>query len=87
MGQFKPWLNVAKREMKKLKEGFGRKLSKSGAPKSLWNDCLKLESFIRSNTAHRIYTLSEEVPETAMPREMFNISHFCEFEWFEWVIF
>ena len=63
------------------------KLIKSCTPRRLWSDCLELESYIRSNTAHINYKLDGEVPETIMSGEMSNISQFCEFEWFEWVMF
>ena len=66
---------------------FNTKLIKSVAPKRLWDDCLKLESCIRSNIAHSIYKLNGKVPETSMSREACNISQFCDLEWFEWVIF
>ena len=84
---FTPWLNAAKREIKELKKGSGRKLIKSGAPKRLWDDCLELESYIRSNTVHGIYKLDGEVPETIMSGMILDISQFCEFEWFKWVMF
>ena len=72
---------------KGTKKGSSWKLIKSGTPKRLWDDCLKLESYIRSNTAHGIYKLDGEVPETIMSRDTSKISQFCEFEWFEWVMF
>ena len=84
---FTPWLNAAEREIKGLKKGSGRKLIKSGAPKRLWDDCLELESYIRSNIAHGTYKLDGEVPETIMSGKTSNISQFCEFEWFERVMF
>ena len=40
-----------------------------------------------SNTAHEIYKLDEEVPETVMSGEMSDISHFCKLELFKWVMF
>ena len=55
--------------------------------KELWDDCLVLELYIRSNTAHDIYMLSGEVPETIMSGETSDISQFCEFEWYERVKF
>ena len=82
-----PWSHAAKRQIKELKKISGRKLIKSRAPKRLWDDCLKLESYIRSNTVHVIYKLDGELLETIMSGEMSNIRHFCEFERFEWVIF
>ena len=66
MEPFTPWSHAAKRELYKLKKGSGRKLIKSGAPKRLWDDDLELDSYIRSNTAHCIYKLNGEVPETIM---------------------
>ena len=76
-------MNGAEREIKELKKGFGRKLIKFGAPKRLWDDCLELESYKRSNTAHDIYKLDGKVPETIMSDKALDISQFCEFEWFE----
>ena len=70
-----------------MKKGSGRKLIKSGAQKRLWDDCLELESYIMSNTAHGIYKLDGEVPETIMSGKTSNKSQFCEFEWFEWCCF
>ena len=66
-----------------VKKRFCRKLIKSGAPKRLWDDCLELESYIRSNTAHGIYKWDGEVHKLIMSREMSDIDQFCEFEWLE----
>ena len=84
---FNPWLNAAKREMKELKKGSSMKFIKNGTLRRLWGDCVKLESYIRSNTTHSIYKLDGEVPETMKSREMFNIGQLCESEWFKWVMF
>ena len=87
--QTKPFtsqVNAAKREIKEVKKGSGRKLIKSGAQKRIWDDCLELESYIKSNTMHGIYKLDGEVPETLMSGKISDISQFCEFEWFEWVM-
>ena len=65
--EFTPWSN-AERQVKGLKKGSGRKLIKSGTLKRLWKDCLELESYLRSNTAHGIYKLNGEVPKTIMSR-------------------
>ena len=70
-----------------LKKGAGRKMIKKRSPKKLWDDCLELEGYIRSNTAHDIFMLNGEVPETIMSGETSDISQFCEFEWYDWVYF
>ena len=84
MEPFTPWSNAAEREKKELEKSPVMKLIKSGDPKRLWDDCLEHESFIRSNTAHGIY---REIPETFMYSEISDISQFCEFERFKWVMF
>ena len=73
---FIPWSKAAEREIKEMKQGSGRNMIKSRAPKRLWDDCLELESYIRLNTAHGISKLDGKVPETIMPVEMSNISQF-----------
>ena len=84
---YTPLSNAAVREIKELKKGAGCKLLQSRAPKHLWDDCLELEAYIRSNTAHDINKLDREVPKTVMSGENSNISKFCELEWFKWVMF
>ena len=78
-----PWSNAAEREIKEPKKGAGHKLLKSRALRQSWYDCLELEAYIRSNTAHKIYKLDEEVPKTVMSGETSDISQFCKLEWFE----
>ena len=56
-------------------------------PKHLWDDCFKLEAYIRSNTAHEIYKLDGEVPKMLLSEETSDISQFCKQEWFKWVMF
>ena len=79
--------NKDNREIKEPKKGSGRKFIKSGTPMRLWDDCLELETYITSNTAHSIYKLDGEVPEMITSGKMSDISQFSELEWFEWVMF
>ena len=60
---YTPWSNATKREIKELKKGTSCKLLQSRASKHLWDDCLELEAYIRSNTAHNTYKLDEEIPK------------------------
>ena len=46
--KFTKWWN-AEKKINEPKGGYGRKLIKSGTKKILWDDCLDLESYIRSN--------------------------------------
>ena len=58
---------------------------KSNSPKKLWDDCLELKMEIRSCTANSIFELKHEVPRTVMKGETANITHLCEFGWYDWV--
>ena len=47
-----------------LKRGSGRKMTKIKSPKVLWDDCLELEAYIRSNMNLGILELDGMTPET-----------------------
>ena len=55
------------------------------APRQLWDHCLEREAYVRSFTAHDIYSLNGQVPETIMSGETADISPFAEFKWYEWI--
>ena len=79
-----PMVDCRQKRGERTEERFWQE---AGAPKRLWDDCLKLESYLRSNTAHSIYKLDGEVSEMIIYGKTSDISQFCEFEWFEWVMF
>ena len=60
---------------------------RSRSPKKLWDHCLEREAYIRSLTAHDIYRLNGQVPETVVSGDTADISQFALFGWFEWVMF
>jgi hypothetical protein len=60
---------------------------RAGAPKPFWADAIELEAYVHSNTAHDIFILQGEVPETVMSGETSDISQFCEFTFYDWIMF
>ena len=84
---YSPWQNTAESTNRELKKGAGRKMIKSTSPKKLWDDCLQIEMEIRSCTANNVFELKGEVPRTVMKGETANITHLCEFGWYDWVYF
>ena len=84
---FTPWANAAEREIKELKRGAGRKLVSSKCPKRFWDYCLEFESYIRSHTAHDIFKLDGRVPEALVSGETPDISEYCDFAWYQWVMY
>jgi len=81
------WSNAAEGAIRELKRGHGREMVRSGAPKVLWDHCLEREAYIRSLTAHDIYGLNGQVPQTIMTGETADISACALFKWYEWVMF
>jgi hypothetical protein len=59
----------------------------AGVLKPLWADAIELEAYVWSHTAHDIYSLQGEVPETVMSGETVDISQVCEFAFYDWVMF
>jgi hypothetical protein len=47
---------------------------RAGAPKPFWADAIELKAYVGSNTAHDIFILQGEVPETVMLGKTSNIS-------------
>ena len=84
---YSPWQNAAESAIRELKKAAGRKMVRAGAPKPFWADAIKLEAYVRSNTAHDIFILQGEVPETVMSGETSDISQFCEFAFYDWIMF
>jgi hypothetical protein len=60
---------------------------KMRSPKVLWDYCLKLSSKVHLVTAHNLYQLKGQVPETLMTGSTADISHLCEFSWYQWVMY
>jgi hypothetical protein len=54
--------------------GAGCNMVPSRASKWLWDDCLKREALVQSRTAHDIYWLDCQVPQTILKGEMADIS-------------
>ena len=51
----------------------------------MWDHSLDLEALIRSNTALYYHILNIEVLKILMTRQADDISHICEYNWFDLV--
>ena len=84
---YSPWMNSAEGCIRELKRGSSRKMLRTRSPKILWDHCIELEAFIRSCTVNDIYETNGETPENIMTGQTADISHICEFGWYDWVMF
>ena len=71
-----PWQMDAEGGIRELKRGSDRNITKMKSPKVLWDDCLELEAYIRSNTALDIFELDGMTPKTKMSGETSDITTF-----------
>ncbi len=84
---YSPWQQAAEGCIHELKWGVSHKMIKTGFPRVLWDHCIELEALIHSSTSNNIYMTNGGVPETIMTGSTANISHICEFDWYDWVMF
>jgi hypothetical protein len=64
---------------------YRKAMIKSNAPKVLWDLCLELQAEIRSHTAIDLFVLQGETPHTKLLGDTADISHLCQFEWYQLV--
>jgi hypothetical protein len=84
---YSPWQQAAEECIRELKWGVSHKMIKTGSPRVPWDHCIKLEALICSSTGNNIFMTNGKVPETIMTGSTTNISHICEFSWYDWVMF
>eukprot|EP00804_Cyclotella_cryptica_P023948 CCRYP_010054-RA/>CCRYP_010054-RA protein AED:0.31 eAED:0.32 QI:0/0/0/1/0.5/0.33/3/0/420 len=82
---YSPWSNSAECEIRELKKGAARKLTRGPSPVVVLVP--EYEAYVRSHTAHDIYCLDRRVPETVVSGETADIGPFCEFGFWDWVKF
>jgi hypothetical protein len=78
-----PWQQAAEGCIRELKRGVSRKMIQTSSPRVLWDHCIELEALIRSLTSNSVYMTNGKVPETIMTGSTANISHICEFGWYD----
>ena len=71
-----PWKMAAKGGVYEINRGSVRNMTKMKTPKVIWDYCLELEAYIRSNTAMSISDLDGMNPKTNMSGETSGITTF-----------
>jgi hypothetical protein len=75
--------NLAESAIRDLRRMFRKAMRVSGAPYVLWDHCMELMSEIRSHTALNIHALDGDTPVTRLTGDTADISHLCEFAWYD----
>ena len=82
-----PWSNAAESTIREGKRASLRMMFQRKVPKRFWDDAIELQGYIMSHTAHPIWELQGQTPETVMTGSTADISQFCDLEFYEWVFF
>lgn len=82
---YHPNQNRAESAIRELKRMYRRTMMTSKAPVILWDHCFELMAEIRSHTSLNQMQLYGQTPTTHLLGETCDISHLCQFEWYEYV--
>lgn len=82
---YTPNQNRAESAIRELKRMYRRTMIKSNAPEVLWDHCFELVAEIRSHTSLNLMSLYGQTPTTHLLGDTSDISHLCQFEWYEYV--
>ena len=81
------WEMAAEGRIHELKRGSGINITRMKSPKVLWDDCLDLDAYIRSDTDLDIFELDGMTAKTKISGETSDITTFCELVWYQWVYY
>jgi hypothetical protein len=82
---YTPNQNRAELAIRKLKRMYRRTMLESKAPEVLWDHCFELMAEIRSHTALNLMSLYGQTPTTHLLGDTADISHLCQFGWYDYV--
>ena len=82
---YTPNANIAEDGIRELKRLYRRTMIASNTPACLWDRCIYTLALIRQHTVNSVHELEGEVPATKLTGETADISHLCEFGWYDYV--
>jgi hypothetical protein len=77
--------NMAESAIRELRRMYRKAMTSTNAPHILWDYCLTLMATIRSHTALDIKELDGDSPVARLTGDTPDISHLCEFRWYDLV--
>ena len=82
-----PSANRAERTIKMLKDGVKKDLFDTDSPLVLWCYCIERRAEIINLTSRSNPQLQNQTPHTRLTGQPADISHICEFGWYDWVVY
>jgi hypothetical protein len=77
--------NMDESAIRELRRMYRKAMISTNAPHILWDHCITLMAEIRSNTAIDLPELDGDTPLTRITGDTPDISHLCEFKWYDTV--
>jgi hypothetical protein len=77
--------NLAESAIRELRRMYRKAMTTTNAPHVLWDHCLMLMAEIRSCTCLDLPELEGDSPATRLTGDTVDISHLCEFRWYDMV--
>ena len=81
------WANRAELYVGLMKEATRKDMRETNSPLVLWDYCVERRALIFQVTAKKLFQLNGTNPHTATFGSEADISHLCQFGWYEWVYF
>ena len=82
-----PWANRAERYIGIIKAAVRKDMLATNSPLSLWDYCVERRARVNNMTAGNLFQLEGRNPHYHVYKEEGDISHLCNFEWYEWVYY
>jgi hypothetical protein len=79
------WANHAELYIGFMKEGTRKDMRSSGSPLVLWDYCMEQRALIFQITAKKLFQLNGTNPHISTFGTKADISHICQYAWYEWV--
>ncbi len=81
------WANRAELYIGQIKEATRKDMRSSGSPLVLWDYCMERRALIFQITAKKLFQLNGTNPHTSTFGTEADISHICQYAWYEWVYY
>ena len=82
-----PWANKAELYIGLIKEAVRKDMRDSNCPLAFWDYCVERRARINNMTAKSNFKLHGSTPHTELTCDEGNISHICQYAWYEWCYF
>jgi hypothetical protein len=75
--------NLAESGIRELRRMYRKAMLSTNAPHVLWDYCISLMADIGSHTVLDLHELDGDSPQTRLTGDTVDISHLCEFTWYQ----